>query len=134
MKDVAGLRDYDPRKRWRDSQAGVVRAWKFASRIGGGLLATLIVGSEVRRSLTYPFSTLNPNNSVGLCATRKAQLKLVLYTPVRLGGRPFFSFAFRKLTVESRSPTSCNYQTPRTRIAVKADEGNQRSANQTERL
>jgi hypothetical protein len=56
MKDILSVREYDPHKRWRDSQAGVVRAWKWAARIGGGLLGTLIVGREVLRVLTFPFS------------------------------------------------------------------------------
>lgn len=59
MKDIESVREYDPHKRWRDSQVGVVRAWKWAVRIGGGLLGTLIVGPEVLRVLTIPFSTSN---------------------------------------------------------------------------
>lgn len=59
MKDILSVREYDPHKRWRDSQAGVVRAWKWAARIGGGLLTTLIVGPEVLRVLAFPFSTSN---------------------------------------------------------------------------
>lgn len=62
MKDMLSIREYDPHKRWRDSQAGVVRAWKWAARIGGGLLGllgTLIVGPDVLRVLALPSSTSN---------------------------------------------------------------------------
>lgn len=57
MTDTAIATPYDPRKRWQDSQHGVVRAWKLAVRIGGGLLGALIVGPEVLKVLALPFAT-----------------------------------------------------------------------------